>query len=148
MKATAKDSKELLELLDEHTYLRELNNSNRLMLIQGIELIQNGLQFIEWTDGVLSPNAYDGLTILRNRFDFFKDYVFEGTNINHLAIDRASESIKNVWFGLDGKKNIDKLLKELRTLNVCKFREEYKEQQKELINIAKKELAKEQKTTN
>ncbi len=142
MKATAKDSKELLELLDEHTYLRELNNSNRLMLIQGIELIQNGLQFIEWTDGVLSPNAYDGLTILRNRFDFFKDYVFEETDVNHLAIDRAKESVSNVWFGLEGKKNIHKLLKELRELNVSEFRKEHKEQQQELINIAKKELSK------
>ncbi len=142
MGTTAKDSKELLQLLDEHTYLRELNNSNRLMLIQGIELIQNGLQFIEWTDGVLSPNAYDGLTILRNRFDFFKDYVFEETDVNHLVIDRAKENIKNVWFGFEGKKNIHKLLKELRELNVSEFRKEHKAQQQELINIAKKELSK------
>ncbi len=135
---TTSNNTDLVKLLDEHTFIRNLDNANKLMLIQGIDLIQNGLQFIEWSEGVLSSNAYDSLTILRNIFDFFKEHIFETKNINHLAIDRASESIGNVCYG--NTTEIQKALKGLRELNVKQQREEYEHEKQQLINLAKNQL--------
>ncbi len=143
MEATANtEDKKLMMLLEEHKYLRKLDTPNKLLLIQGIDLIDNGLQMIEWVSGVLSPNAYDSLTILRDRAFYFKDCVFDEIDGSHLIIDRAKKHVESTARGLQEKKTILKLLEELRKLNVTEFHKEYEEQTKELINLAKKELSK------
>ena len=82
------------------------------MLLQGISLIHDGLQFINWTD---MPNelSHDFLIILRNRFQLFQEAVLDGS-ADHLMIDKLKDRMENVKYGYDLNREIQKQLQELR----------------------------------
>ncbi len=136
-----KTGAELLNLLNEHTSIKDLNTPNKLLLLQGISLIQDGLTYFEWFEGMLSANACDSLTILRDRFAFFKECLFEEVETSYLMIDKANKLVSDITSGFKDKNNILTLLAELRKLNVDEHNEAKKEQQKELIQLVKQELA-------
>ena len=66
-----------------------LDTANKLMLLQGISLIENGLQFLEWMTDVANENSHDALKILRDRFQFFKDFTLEDGECDCFVIDRV-----------------------------------------------------------
>ncbi len=136
------EDKQLIALLKKHQYLRELDTPNQLLLLQGIDLINSGLEMIEWVDGVLTPNTYDSLTILRDRFRYFKECVFDDTNSSSFMVNRASEQLEHIAFGYRERETIQKLLEELRALNVKGFKEAHDNLIQELIQKAKQELSK------
>ncbi len=74
----------------------DLSNAQKLMLVQGISLIEDGLQFLNWVNMMPNEVSFDLLTILRDRFEAFKDYALEEKSVGHLFIDRAKTATKNV----------------------------------------------------
>ena len=93
---------------------KDLSKENQLMLLQGISLIENGFQFLEWMDDIANENSSDALMILRNRFRYYKECVFDEAECDYLLIDRITSSIKNVQNGYELNLKIQKELKELR----------------------------------
>lgn len=96
--------------------MNNLDTADRLMLLQGIRLIEDGLHFLEWMKDVPNENSYDGLNILKDRFEFFKECALQENNCNMLILDKAKQEIKNIDTALIKEKdNIGKLLDNLRT---------------------------------
>ncbi len=66
----------------------------------------------------MMPNdyAHDALSILRDRFDCFKDYANEDNELGHLIIDKAKRSVENTkeWKAKDHKTKILKALEAYR----------------------------------
>lgn len=51
----------------------EMTTANKLLMMQGIDLIQNGIDCMDWMDDFLpNENTIDGLLILKNRFHFLR----------------------------------------------------------------------------
>ncbi len=95
------------------TSKENLDTAEKLILFQGISLIQDGLQFLEWTD-IPNTLSYDALELLKGRFRFFKDCVLDGDDCYHLIIDRMQEHHKNIKYDYELNKKIQKQLEELR----------------------------------
>ncbi|QTD37048.1 hypothetical protein JL193_13095 [Polaribacter batillariae] len=102
-----------------------LDTENKLMLLQGITLIQNGLQFLEWMLDFENENSFDALTILRNRFQFFRECALAGKKCGLIFIDRANDSLENVEHSFRLNEKVKNELKELRNaVSVEMYKEE------------------------
>ena len=99
----------------------EMSIANKLLMLQGINLIQDGLQFLEWMNDYKDINTIDALSILRDRFVFFKETALDDGSHDHLMVDRMKGLSKNVQFGHKVRIDIDERLNELRKI----VRDEY-----------------------
>jgi len=99
-----------------------LDLGQKLMLVQGISLIQDGLQFINWTE---MPNeaSYDVLNILRERFQLFRECVLEGDE-DHLVIDKMRDHSENTRYSDEISRGIYDQLVEPRKLAIAKQRQD------------------------
>ena len=104
----------------------EMSTANKLLMLQGINLIQDGLQFLEWMNDYKDVNTVDALSILRDRFVFFKETALDDGSHDHLMVDRMKGLSKNVQFGHKVRVDIDERLNELRKI----VRDEYNAQNK------------------
>ena len=91
-----------------------LDTGNKLMLLQGISLIENGMQFLEWMSDNANENSRDALSILRNRFQYFKECTLDDGTCDYLFIDRANKNLNNVQYGYILNEKLKKELKQLR----------------------------------
>lgn len=105
---------------------RDLETVNKLMLLQGISLIQDGLQFLEHMTDYVNETSFDALTILKDRFQYFKESVLSDDNCDTMFIDRARNNLENVDYGYKLNK---KIKDELTTLKrtVIEERKKYAE---------------------
>lgn len=94
----------------------EMSTANQLLMIQGISLIQDGMQFLEWMNDYKDTNTVDALTILRDRFEYFKDCAFTDGSHDHLVIDKMKGLSKNIQLGYTDKADVDKKLNDLRVI--------------------------------
>ncbi len=99
---------------------KNLDQAQKLMLLQGISLIQDGLQFINWA---AMPNelSHDFLLILRDRFQLFREAVLDGST-DHLMVDKLKDRMENVTYGYKHHLEIQKQLQELRDIIIEKQR--------------------------
>ena len=95
---------------------KDLSKENQLMLLQGISLIENGFQFLEWMDDIANENSSDALMILRNRFRYYKECVFDEAECGYTLVDNIIRTIDNVQFGNRLNLEIHEQLKELRNI--------------------------------
>ena len=105
-----------------------LDNAQKLMLLQGISLIQDGLQFIEWAEDMPNELSYDLFEIVRERFQLFQECVLKGEHDN-LIIDRVKTHMENVKHGYELNQQIQKQLKELREYAASKQHQKKKDTQ-------------------
>lgn len=108
MKKNDKLKKELIRL--------DFNTATKLLLLQGISLIENGLQFLEHVDRYPNENSYDMLNILRDRFDSFKMFAMDENECDFLIINRVKETLRNVQYGYKLNQKIQNELEELRSV--------------------------------
>lgn len=92
----------------------EMSTANKLLMLQGISLIQDGIQFLNWMNEYKDTNTVDALTILRDRFIYFKECALEDGRHDHLVIDKMKDHSQNIQFGYEAKKDLDARLKQLR----------------------------------
>lgn len=92
----------------------EMSTVNKLLMLQGVSLIQDGLQFLEWMDDYKDTNTVDALSILRDRFQYFKESALEDGSHDHLIIDRMRGLSENIQSGYKSRADIDERLSELR----------------------------------
>lgn len=104
--------------------------ATKLMLVQGISLIEDGMQFLEWAGKLPNENSWDALSILRDRFTFFKDCVFEENNCDNLIIDRISNKTDYVQYCYELQSKIKNELQELK-IQAIKEREELEKKAEE-----------------
>lgn len=97
---------------------KNIDQAQKLMLLQGISLIQDGLQFINWA---AMPNelSHDFLLILRDRFQLFREAVLDGST-DHLMIDKLKDRMENITYGYEHNLEIQKQLQELREMVIGK----------------------------
>lgn len=88
---------------------------DRLLLLQGIDSIENGLQYIEWLNGML-PDALteDALKILRDRFQYFKDCALSDGRCDYLIIDKMNDHNDNIQHNFELRKKVKKQLGDYR----------------------------------
>lgn len=98
--------------------MRKLDTSNKLLLLQGISLIEDGMQFLEWQECYLNSCSYDAFSVLRNRFEYFKECTFEDTKSGHLVIDRVRTKMNNLGYGYELVNKIKDELNDLRRITV------------------------------
>jgi len=92
----------------------QLETANKLMLLQGISLIENGLNFIEFMDETPNENAFDALTILRDRFEYFRECALNEGECDLFLVKRMHELNDNVINDNEIKANITRQLGNLR----------------------------------
>lgn len=92
---------------------RNLDTAQKLMLIQGIDLINDGLQFIAWAEGFPNELAFDLYDLLIECAIWFQACVLNGEHDN-LIIDRAKKHMKNIKHCQELNEKIQKQLQELR----------------------------------
>lgn len=91
-----------------------LDVATRLMLTQGISLIEDGMQFLEWMNGVPNENTRDALNILRDRFEYFKECALEDGKCDTFIIDRATLKVDEVQFAFKLREKVKEELEGLR----------------------------------
>ena len=96
-----------------NTQDQNMDMAQKMMLLQGITLINDGLQFIEWAEDMPSDLSYDLIEIVRERFKVFQKCVLNGEQ-DYLIIDRVKKHMENVKHGYKLNQQIQKQLKELR----------------------------------
>ena len=96
-----------------------LDLGQKLMLLQGISLIQDGLQFIEWVEDMPNELAHDVLSILRERFQLLQECVLDGS-ADHLLIDRIKTRMENIQYGHELNQKIQEQLQQLRSVVITK----------------------------
>ncbi len=75
----------------------QIDTANKLLMIQGIDLIQNGINCIEWMNANFpNENTRDAFDMVRNRFQFLRECAFEDGTCDHLIIDKMKNHSKNV----------------------------------------------------
>tara|TARA_R110001632_G_scaffold121954_3_gene234605 strand:+ start:500 stop:835 length:336 start_codon:yes stop_codon:yes gene_type:complete len=94
----------------------EMSTVNKLLMLQGINLIQDGIQFLEWMDDYKDINTVDALSILKDRFEYFKESALEDGSHDHLIIDKMKGLSKNIQSGHKTRVVIDERLNELRKI--------------------------------
>ena len=100
---------------------KNLDKAQKLMLLQGIGLIHDGLQFINWSE-IPNEQAYDAFTILMDRFHYFQDCILDGST-DHLMIDKIRDRIGDVKYGYELNQEIQKQLEELRDIAMIRQRQ-------------------------
>ncbi len=101
---------------------KSLETGNQLLLLQGLALIEDGLQFIDYSWDLPNEYAEDAKLVLRNRFVIFKDCVRSG-EYDGFIIDKIQEQLKNVTLGGENHKSINDKLSELRIIALKEFYE-------------------------
>ena len=104
---------------------KNIDNAQKLMLLQGISLIHDGLQFIEWAEDMPNELSYDFLMILRDRFQMFRESVLDGS-MDNLIIDRIKDRMEDVRHSYELNREIQNQLEQLR--NSAMFKR-YQEEQ-------------------
>ena len=99
----------------------EMSTADKLLMLQGINLMQDGIQFLDWMSDYKDMNTVDALSILKDRFEYFKESALEDGSHDHLIIDRMKGLSKNIQYGYKSRAIIDERLNELRKL----VRDEY-----------------------
>ncbi|GGW37285.1 hypothetical protein [Arenibacter certesii] len=94
----------------------EMNNANKLLMIQGVHLIQNGIEFLDWMPDHKDANTYDALSILKDRFQHFMECAFKDGIHDHLIIDRMTGMSGNIQNGYEVRNEINKRLEGLRNI--------------------------------
>ncbi len=97
----------------------KLDTANKLMLLQGISLIEDGIRFLQWAD-TPNENSFDMLGVLRNRFETFKEFALDNGECDKIFIDKAQVSLNNVRYGQELN---EKIKSELQTLKVNAWNE-------------------------
>ena len=98
---------------------KNLDKAQKLMLLQGISLIHDGIQFIEWSEKMPNELSYDFFMILIDRFEMFQESVLDGS-MDNLIIDRIKKRMDNVKHGYELNREIQKQLQELREIVIGK----------------------------
>jgi len=73
-----------------------LDTGNRLLLLQAINSIDHGLACLEWIDELPNENTWDALTILKDRFKYFKECAFDEGECDYLIIDGMKKMSNNI----------------------------------------------------
>ncbi len=120
----------------------KLDTANKLLLLQGISQIESGLEMLEWIDDIVNENSRDYLSILRDRFSFYKESALYDGKCDYFLVDKANNNLENVQGGYDFNNKIKSELKELRKIVVNEKNHFEKEDKKQLIEDAKKLLLK------
>ena len=105
-----------------------MDMAQRLMLLQGISLIHDGIQFIEWAEKMPNELSYDFFMILTDRFEMFRESVLDGST-DHLIIDRIKNHLGNVKQGYELNQKIQQQLKELREYAMSRQHQHKKDRQ-------------------
>jgi len=79
---------------------KNMNKAQKLMLLQGVSLIHDGIQFIEWAEKMPNEQSYDFFMILTDRFQMFRESVLDGST-DYLLIDRINNRIEDVKHGYE-----------------------------------------------
>ena len=95
------------------------NPHQKLLLLQGISLIHDGIQFIEWAENMPNELSYDLFSILTDRFHLFRESVLNGA-ADHLIIDRVKSRLQDVRYGHERNQKVQAALKALRKLVVSR----------------------------
>jgi len=101
----------------------ELDAGHKLLLLQGISLIEDGLEFLEWMSDTPNENAFDMLAILRDRFEVFRDFALADGECDSFLIGKIKKSVGNVQYGLDSKERVKKELDNLWVLANKEYRD-------------------------
>lgn len=91
------------------TEQKNLVQLQKLMLLQGVSLIHDGLQFIEWVEDMPNELAHDVLSIPRERSQLLQECGLDG-GADHLLTDRMKSRMKNIQYGYELNQNIQKEL--------------------------------------
>lgn len=105
---------------------KNMDKAQKLMLLQGIDLIHGGLQFIEWAEEMPNELSYDFIEIIRERFQMFRESVLDGS-MDNLIIDRIKKRMENVKHGYELNREIQKQLKQLREYAMSKAHQKEKD---------------------
>tara|TARA_B110001450_G_scaffold255731_1_gene284049 strand:- start:2073 stop:2387 length:315 start_codon:yes stop_codon:yes gene_type:complete len=92
-----------------------LETGDKLMLLQGIDLIENGLRFLDWMNKSKNETTADSLMILKDRFRFFKENALNDYNFDLFIISKAKNSIGNIQNNHKQKCKVRKELERLKT---------------------------------
>lgn len=104
---------------------KNLDKAQKLMLLQGISLIHDSLQFINWSE-IPNEQSYDAFTILMDRFHYFQDCILDGST-DHLMIDKIRDRIGDVKYGYELNQEIQKQLEQLRDIAMNRYHEKNRE---------------------
>ncbi|MCB0374919.1 MAG: hypothetical protein KDD04_03275 [Sinomicrobium sp.] len=105
---------------------KNLDTTQKLMLLQGITLIHDGLQFIEWAEKMPNELAYDFFMILTDRFQMFRESVLDGS-MDNLIIDRIKNRTEDLKHGYALNRKIQEQLNELREIAIGREQERKKQ---------------------
>lgn len=94
---------------------KNLDKAQKLMLLQGIGLIHDGIQFIEWAEKMPNELSYDFFMVLKDRFDMFRECVLDGS-ADHLLIDRVKDGLEDVKHNYELNRQLQEQLKKLREI--------------------------------
>lgn len=100
---------------------KNLDKAQKLMLLQGISLIHDGIKFIEWAEKMPNELSYDFFMILTDRFQMFRESVLDGS-MDNLIIDRIKNRMEDVKHGYELNQQVQEQLKELRKYVMSKER--------------------------
>jgi len=89
---------------------------NKLIFLQIESLIENGTKVLGLADERVNKNSSDALVILRDRFKFYKERVFDEAECGYPLVDNIIRTIDNVQFGNRLNLEIHEQLKELRNI--------------------------------
>jgi len=93
----------------------DLQLANKLLLVQGISLIQDGLSLIEWMEAEVDASTFEALKTLRNSFENFSKRALANQQSDHFFIDRMTAAKENVIHEPKAMDTIAGLLEEVRT---------------------------------
>ena len=103
-----------------------LNTAQKLMLVQGIGLINDGLQFVEWAQGFPNSLSFELYDLLIEITASFQACILNGEHDN-LIVNRAKKHLQNVKNCQELNEKIQTQLKELRKQVVIEQREKNRE---------------------
>lgn len=91
-----------------------MKTENQLMLLQGISLIENGLTFLEFMNDIPNENTFDAMTILKDRFQYFRECALNEGECDLFLVRRMHEINGNVINDHERTKDIAERLNTLR----------------------------------
>lgn len=97
--------------------LDHLDVTERVLILQGLSLIEDGINLIEWMDSKVNENSTDAFTLLKDRFNNLQECVFSGKHFATLAKDNLSNKIDGLPIIEEDKSQIKKQILNLKFLN-------------------------------
>ncbi len=119
--------------------LKQLATGNQLLILQGITLIENGLQFIDHALELPNTHAEDARAVLQKRFTLFKDCVLLGDQ-DGFIVDRMEEHLQNMTYGNTNRSTVSQELQELRGAALAEYYREKELEQAEALRKLKEEI--------